>query len=140
MKYLFEAIEARFNANPTLALKGRKLYEGFEEDRVNVTKPYSEVNAEMVERLDTFDSDIESWELRFRYHAKDIRTDSADDWVDAMTNAFKDANILSGQFHAGGCVMVGASVPRMTDGLFDAMVNFRLIVQRRHLLPATRGS
>lgn len=138
MKYLFQAIEARFNANSMLRLKGRKLYEGFEDARVNVTKPYTELNAEMVERLDTFGSDIEVWDLHFRYHAKDIRTGAADDWVDAMTDAFKDSDIKSGRFQTAGCNMVTASVPKLKDGLFDATIDFQLIFQRRINLPLVR--
>jgi hypothetical protein len=138
VKGLFQAIEARFNAYPMLRLKGRKLYEGFEEQRVNVTKPYTELNAALVERLDTFSSDIETWELKFRFHAKGLKGESADDWVDAMTDAFKDANILAGQFVTAGTRMLIASVPKLTDGLFDATMTFRLIFKRNLNSPLVR--
>jgi hypothetical protein len=140
MKYLFQAIEARFNANPTLRLKGRKLFEGFDEARVNVVKPYTEVNAAMVQRLDTFGSDVETWELNFRFHAQDLKTGAADDWIDAMTDAFKDANIKAGQFQCAGTVMLGASVPKLNNGVFDATVRFRIIFQRTVNLPLVRYS
>lgn len=138
MKYLFQAIEARFNANPTLRLKGRKLFQGFEQARVNEVKPYSELNASMVQRLDTFGSDVETWELAFRYHAKDLRGTSADDWIDAMTDAFKDANIRAGQFQTAGVMMLNAAVPQLANGVFDASIRFRMIFQRRELLPLVR--
>jgi len=140
VKYLFEAIEARFNANPTLRLKSRKLYEGFEETRVNVTKPYTELNAELSERLDTFDTDIEQWDLRFRYHAKALKGTTADEWVDAMTETFKDANIRSGHFVTCGCRMVSASVPKLADGLFDATIRFEVTIQLTLKSPFVRSA
>ena len=74
MKHLFDAIEDRLNEFPQLMLKGRKLYVGFEEADVNAVRPYTELNAVLADRLDTFESDIEVWDLAFRFHADDIRT------------------------------------------------------------------
>jgi hypothetical protein len=138
MKYLFQALEARFNAFPVLRLKGRKLFEGFDTARVNVVKPYTEVNAALVERLDTFESDVETWELNFRFHAQDLQTTAADDWLDALTDAFKDADVTAGQFQCAGTQMLGASIPKLTNGVFDATARFRLIFQRRVNLPLVR--
>lgn len=138
MKYLFQALEARFNAFPVLKLKGRKLYEGFEDARVNVVKPYTEVNASMVERLDTFTTDIETWELNFRFHAQDLKTAAADDWIEAMTDAFKDADVRAGAFQCAGTQMLGAAIPRLTNGVFDATARFRAIFQRHVNLPLVR--
>jgi hypothetical protein len=138
MKYLFQAIEARFNAFPVLKLKGRKLFEGFDTARVNVVKPYTEVNASMVGRLDTFESDVETWELNFRFHAQDLQSGATDDWLDALTDAFKDADVTAGQFQCAGTQMLGAFIPRLTNGVFDATARFRLIFQRRVNLPLVR--
>ena len=140
MTGLFAALEARFNANPTLQLKGRKLYDGFQEASLNVTKPYSEVNYELSDDLSSFSSDIEEYELRFRYHAKDLRTGAATAWVDAMTEAFRDANILSGAFTTAGCRRTKWSVPNLTDGLYDASITFKLIVKRTLNSPVVRGT
>jgi hypothetical protein len=138
MKYLFQAIEARFNAFPVLKLKGRKLFEGFDTARVNAGRPYTEVNAALVERLDTFESDVETWELNFRFHAQDLQTKAADDWLDALTDAFKDADVTAGQFQCAGTQMLGASIPKLTNGVFEATARFRLIFQRRVNLPLVR--
>jgi hypothetical protein len=135
VKYLFDAIEARFEDYPALVLRGRQLYVGFEEVPVNATKPYTELNARLVERLDTFASDIEVWDLDFRYHADALRTVDGDDWIDGMTTVFKDADIKSGVFTTAGCRMTRAEAPMLTDGLYDATIQFQLIVQRKQELP-----
>jgi hypothetical protein len=135
MKYLFDAVEDRMNEFPVLKLKGRKLYVGFEESNVNAVKPYTELNARLRDRLDTFTSDVEVWDLAFRFHSDDVRTIDAHDWVDEMTAAFKDADIESGVFQTAGCRMTGATVPNLTNGLFDASVGFELTIQREQGLP-----
>lgn len=116
-------------------LKGRKLLIGFEEANVNAVKPYTELNARLVNRLDTFDSDIEVWDLNFRYHADDVRTVDGEEWIDGITEALKDANVKSGVFTTAGCVMTGANAPKLTNGTFDAAARFRLTIQREQELP-----
>jgi hypothetical protein len=135
MKYLFDAIEDRMNEFPALMLKGRKLFVGFESANVNAVKPYTELNARLRDRLDTFTSDIEVWDLGFRFHSDDVRTIDAHDWVDEMTAAFKDADIESGVFKTAGCRMTSATVPNLTNGLFDASIGFELTIQREQGLP-----
>jgi hypothetical protein len=135
MKYLFDAIEDRMNEFPALMLKGRKLYVGFESANVNAVKPYTELNARLRNRLDTFTSDVEVWDLAFRFHSDDVRTIDAHDWIDGMTEALKDADIESGVFQTAGCRMTGATVPNLTDGLFDASIGFELTIQREQGLP-----
>lgn len=140
MTGLFDAIEARFNASPTLRLKGRKLYEGFGDVHVSLTKPFTEVDIKMIERLDAFDADVEKWSVEFRYHAKDVTTAAAEAWVEAITEAYKDANIRSGRFATCGCRMMSASPPTLDDGAFNVAANFELIVQRARNLPQVRGA
>ena len=138
MTGLFAALEARFNANPTLRLKGRKLYDGFQEAKLNVTKPYSEVNYEWVGDSSTFDTDVGIYELRFRYHAKDLKTGSAKAWIDAMEATFRDSNVRSGEFEWAGCKQLGWSMPTLTDGLYDAAIRFRATIARRINSPLVR--
>lgn len=130
MKYLFDALEKRLSEFPALVLKGRKLYVGFGEENVNATKPYTELNAKLARRLDTFAVDVEEWDLDFRYHADANRSTDADDWIDGMTDALKNANVMSGNFQTVQCSMTDASVPKLTDGLFDAAIGFKLIIQK----------
>ena len=138
MRGLFRSLELRFDSNPTLRLLGRKLYEGFEDQRVNVARPYVEVNPNLPDRADTFDSDLEIWNLPFRYHAKDLRTTAATEWIEAMENVFRDANIFSQYFSTCGVRMMEASVPSLSNGLYEATVRFQLTLQRRANLPLVR--
>ena len=138
MKYVFPALKQRFNSSAELRRVGRELYQGFAEKRVNVPPPYTEVNGRLASRQDTFESDIETWELTFRYHAKDIRTKSADDWIEAMQATFKDANITHYSFHCCGCMAGEVTSPTSDNSKFDASAKFRLTIQRRVKSPAVR--
>lgn len=132
---LFRSLESRFNGNPTLLRLGRKLFEGFEDQRVNATRPYVEVNPNLPDRADTFDSDVEVWNLPFRYHAKDLRTTAATDWIEAMENVYRDANLFSPFFSTCGCRMMEAAVPSLANGIYEAAVRFQLTLQRTANVP-----
>ena len=133
---IFAALEMRFNSFPLLVTAGRKLYQGFDEDReaiINV-RPYTEVNIEKDStNLSTWDADIDRWDLRFRYHAKDLRTISADAWLGLMRAAFKDAGsaLNSHAFICCGTQEAAMSSPRNKDSAYDASIRFLMTLQRR---------
>lgn len=130
MKYVFPALKIRFNRSAELRRVGRELFQGFDNKRLNVPPPYTEVNGRLAQRLDTFDSDIETWDLTFRYHAKDIRANSADDWIEAMQATFKDANITHWAFQCCGCVAGEIVSATSENSAYNASAKFRLTIQR----------
>ena len=137
MRALFDALKARYRGHPVLRAKGRDLLEGLNEtERLSVTRPYTEVNFEMTERLDTWGSDVETWQATFRYHAASIQTLSAHDWLEAMQDTFKDANIVSPFFHCAGTVMRTSSGASESDGGYDASAVFDIFIQRQVTNPA----
>lgn len=140
MKYVFPALKQRFNSSAELRRVGRELYQGFAEKRVNVVPPYTEVNGRLASRQDTWDSDIETWELTFRYHAKDIRINAGADWIEAMQATFKDANVTGFGFHCCGCRAGEVTSPTSENSKFDASAKYRLTIQRRVLSPSVRGA
>src|SRR3990167_9397412 len=100
---LFAALEQRFNANPALVTVGRKLYQGFDEERKNVVRPYTELNMDMTERFDAWNgTDIEAWDVRFRYHAKDLQPNAASAWRTEIRRSFKEAKVTSHAFTCCG--------------------------------------
>jgi hypothetical protein len=137
---IFAALELRFNASPALVTTGRKLLQGFDEERdVNVVRPYTEVNIDKTSaNLSTWDSDIDEWDLRFRYHAKDLRTRAAETWLGAMRAAFKDSNVSNYAFHCCGVREAALSAPRNKDSAYDAAIRFLMTVQWRVNSPVTR--
>jgi hypothetical protein len=141
MKALFDALRSRYRANSVLRTKGRDLYLGLrEQERPTVTKPYAEVNLEMTERLDTFDSDVETWSATFRFHTNDIRTNPAHEWLEALQEAYKDARIASYAFHCAGMRMMRSAGPSASDGGYDASATFNLFIQRLVNSPLVRGA
>lgn len=127
----FDAVASRFNGNQELLKVGRKLFYGFASQRVNESMPYTEVNPSLIERLDTFDADVESWSMPFRYHAKDPTTGEAGAWLEGMIGTFRDANITFGT-PAGTAQMrmVGSDLPVLSNGMYDAAIEFGAILQR----------
>jgi len=136
---IFEALELRFNANETLVRVGRKLYQGFNEERVSLVHAYSEVNMDKTPRqLGTFGSDIDEWDLRFRYHAKDLRPTAAEQWLTAMRAMFKDSNLSNFFFHCAGVQEAAVSAPRHGDATYDAAIRFLATIQWRVNSPQVR--
>ena len=140
---IFKALEMRFNANATLVTTGRKLIQGFDEDNLtNLERPFTEVNIERTSaQLNTFGSDIDEWDLRFRYHAKDIRTLAAETWLGAMRAWYKDAGaVLSNYaFDCCGTREAAMSSPRNQNTAYDAAIRFLMTVQWRVRSPMTMG-
>lgn len=137
---IFAVLEMRFNANPTLVTVGRKLLQGFDELRLeNVVLPFTEVNIDKTgANLSTFGSDIDEWDLRFRLHAKDLRTVGAELWLGAMRGMFKDSNLISYAFHCCGVREAALSAPRNKDSVYDATIRFLMTVQWRVNRPLVR--
>lgn len=131
MKAVFTALRNRFHSNPTLKRVGRDLLVGLlEKDRLTVTKPYTEVNLSKVSSQDTFDSDIDVWKCEFKYHAKDMRSDAAFTWMEAMRTTYKDGNITSTEFHCAGMSLESMEGPSTAKGTYDAKATFTLTAQR----------
>lgn len=141
---IFAALEMRFNASPALVLNGRKLYQGFDEERTknkNVIWPYVEVAIGESESLSTWAADIDKWELRFLLHSKDLRPNAAQLWLDAMRAAYKDAGtgLNAAAFTCCGCRELSASGPTTKAPGWEATMRFMLVVQWRQLAPSIRG-
>ncbi len=131
MKAVYTALKTRFFANPTLRRVGRDLVVGLlEKEKLNVVRPYTEVNLTRERGLDAFDADIDEWKCVFKYHAKDLRTQAAFDWMEAMRTTYKDGNITSPEFSCSGMSLTSTEGPQESDGSFDARATFMLTVQR----------
>lgn len=137
---IFDALELRFNGFESLVTVGRKLFHGFDEDRKNVVYPYSEVTIARGRYLGTFGADIDEWDLRFRYRAKDQRPNSALTWLREMRAAFKDGDLGNHAFHWCGTNETGLTAPVLKDGVWTAAIRFMLTVQWKELSPSVRGN
>lgn len=138
MTGLFAALESRFNGHAKLKLYGRKLYEGFEgDDRKNATRPFTEVTYAMEEDVSTFDTDVEIYDLRFRFLGKDLQALSARQWVLWMREAYREGNVYGPEFLTAGLRLRRASGPMLRNGLYDAEMVFEWIVERRTNSPVT---
>lgn len=136
---IFAALEMRFNANQALITTGRQLLQGFDDKRKNVVRPYTEVKIEKdALSLSTFESDIDRWNLQFRYHAKDLRTMAADLWLGGMRAMFKDGNLSNYAFHCAGVNEGVVTAPTQRDSAYDAAIRFVMTIQWRVNSPLLR--
>lgn len=138
MTGLFDALEFRFDSNSKLRLYGRKLFEGFQDqERPNVTRPYTEVSYEMADDLSTFETDVEVYDLRFRYFAKALQSNAATNWIKYMREVFREGNLYGPELLTAGMRLRRATGPMLRGGLYDAEMNFEWIVERRVNSPVT---
>ena len=139
MKLFFDSLVARYATSTKLRHTGRKLVRPATITPRNTVKPFVTVEGRMIGKLDTFDSDLETWELEFVYNGKSLRVADADDWLEAMVETFEHANILGGLFTTVGMNMTGREEPTRDGDTFTASVTFELTVQRRTRSPLTRA-
>ena len=141
MKFVFPAIETRFDANSTLTGVGRKLYRVTDDTpNDNTVRPFTVVAGTLVETLDTFASDIEIWSLVFGFIGKRVDATNADTWLEQMIASFEDADITSADFSTAGCKLISQEAPVINDVAYDAGATFELTIERTVLNPVARGS
>ena len=138
MKMIFDALEDRFGTNKRLRIIGRKLVRPTEINPKNEVRPFVTVDGSMVEKLDTFTSDLEKWSLEFVYNGKSLRVADADEWLEQMIATFEHATIAAGQFTTVSMEMTGQEGPSRDGEVFTASISFDLTIQRVKLSPRVR--
>lgn len=128
---VFDALRLRFRSNPTLATKSRDVVLDLtDQDRPNVVRPYVDCTMTLEEQHNSFDTDVDEYEVEFRYHAGGIKPLAAHEWLEAIRIAFKDADLKSHAFQCCGIRQTGARGPSSADGGYDAAATFRVFAQR----------
>ena len=85
----------------------------------------------MTDDLSTFETDVEAYDLRFRYFAKDLKLNAAANWVKYMREAFREGNLYGPELLTAAMRLKRASGPMLRGGLYDAEMAFEWIVERR---------
>lgn len=128
---LFYAIRLRFRSNPTLFSKSRDvLLDLTDQDRPNAVRPYVDCTITLADQPNTLNTDIDEYEVEFRFHAGGIKPMAAHEWLEAMRTMFKDSDLKSHAFQCCGIRQTGARGPGSADGGYDAIATFRMFVQR----------
>lgn len=140
MRALFSILERRFKADKQLTKVGRKLYEGFQGERLRSTLPYVEVTFGNTEVLDGFAVDFEDIEVDFTISSKNVEPTEADNIMRAMRRVFKDAIDESDELHLVVLRYSTSAGPHLEDGVYRGDMGFIASVQRKVLLPAVRGT
>lgn len=140
MRAIWEAISTRFKGDAVLVKVGRALYFGLPDD-MHKSPPYWYVLIEEQNSdLDTFDTDIETYRLRFRLMTSDLRGLNALDIVDAFRRVFDDGLLQHADFEDTTAMFLGASGPSMDPGEpFTAELLYEVVAQRVVDTPLVRG-
>ena len=138
MKYVFPALDRRFERDRLLKKLGRKLFLGSVEE-VRVTHAYVELTVENVSHeFDTFDTDEPVYDLMFTAYPGRGLVDRCWNLLDHLKRVYKDANVESGYFKTSGCPFVSSTTPELIDGAYRGSISFALHVTMNELSPATR--
>ena len=140
MNTLFAALESRFNANTQLVGFGRKLYEG-QNGLPRQSGPHTCVDMVLSDRLDTFTSDIEVYDVEFTFFSASVHPDDCRDWLENVIDVFETANLTISGATNPSTVLIGQNEPSIgINNTYWASSRYRIVVQRNSLKPATRGA
>jgi hypothetical protein len=125
MKNLFPALETKFDAVAALVAVGRKLVRSKQE-----SAPHTLVETEPTDTLDTFDSNIEVYTVRFTYTGKrGIVATNADTWLTQMIATFDDTTLSSAAWTNCRTQRISKREPEVVDGRYQAGLEYEITVQ-----------
>lgn len=139
MQALFDAIQDRFDEDGTLPVLGRKVYQGFENERAKTVLPFVDVTFFGPSPVDTFVDDVEEYSIRFSLFTKRIRPRDAAELKEAMMRVFDDCNLHHGEFYTVGFLRESAHGPVLRDGVYQSTLDYRVTIHRTAMVPAIRG-
>lgn len=140
MKSITDAIIQRFDSDKTLVLFARKIHVGLGTEPVK-TLPY--VNLSLTgpsAELDTFDADIESYDVEFTMFGQDSTPDSLNRSAKEMMRVFDDCNLVSGDFTTVMFQRTGGVSPFLLLGVYRASLAYEVIVQMVSQVPVVRAN
>lgn len=134
---LFDACVVRFDAQAALKAVGRRLSR-----TPHSTRPWTEWEPIGFDTLDGFNDDILTQAVLFTFHGKFPTPDTADTWLEEMTDAFDDFfGLAVTGFTTSGVNRLGSDDgPRIVDAKFEASAEYEFILHRDTLKPAVRGA
>jgi len=138
MQALFDAIRDRFDEDGALPVLGRKVYQGFENERAKTVLPFVDVTFFGPSPIDTFADDVEEYTVRFSLFTKRIRPRDAADLKETMMMVFDDCYLHHGAFYIVGFLRESAHGPVLRDGVYQSTLDYRVTVQRVIMAPAVR--
>ncbi len=136
MKDVFPALERRFKGAVRLRQLLRKLYHGFDGERIKATLPFVEVTCNTVHHdNDTFDTDEPEYDLTFSLYGKQERARQMMDAIDEMRQTFHKGSVSSDAFTTVIMRETGTRGPILDDGVYKAQMGFTLHVTRKTANP-----
>lgn len=139
MQTLFDAIQDRFDEDGMLPVLGRKIYQGFENERAKTVLPFVDVTFVGPSQMDTFGNDVEELTAIVSAFTKRIRPRDAALLKEALMRVYDDCNLHHGEFYTVGFSRESAHGPVLRDGVYQSTIDYRVLVQRTVMVPAVRG-
>jgi len=138
MQALFDAIQDKFDEDSVLPVLGRKVYQGFENERAKTVLPFVDVTFIGPASIDTFGNDVEEYTVQFSAFTKRVQPRKAAELKEWLMRVFDDCNLIHGEFYAVGFLREGAHGPVLRDGVYQSTIDYRVTVQRTVMVPAVR--
>ncbi len=136
MKDVFPAIDRRFKGNRRLTQLLRKMYQGFDGERIKGVLPFVEVTCNAIHHEhDTFDTDEPEYDLTFSLYAKQERARQMMEAVEEMRQTFHKGSVSSDAFTTVIMRETGTRGPILDDGVYKAQMDFTLHVSRKTANP-----
>lgn len=140
MKAFADAIVQRFNSDKTLKRYARRIHVGVGDDPIK-TLPYVDLSISGPSaELDTFDADLESYEVEFTLFGKDSIPDNLNRAITEMMRVFDDCNLVSGDFETVMFQRTGGEGSFLVDGVYRASLAYDAIVQMVSQIPVVRAN
>lgn len=136
MEAIFTALQARFKADTEAKKVLGRLYQGFEGEPIRSVLPYVEVSkSNESDELDTFDSDVESFDLTFTIFTKRLHPKKPNQGTSILRRLFDDVDLASESFNTVMFRRTGGDGPKLVDSLYQASITFSVILHRKTPVP-----
>lgn len=141
MQVLVETIRSRFEQDVSLRANGRKLYFGLDGAQKSVL-PYVDLIFVSSAPTDNFAADVEEYQIQFSIFTKRETPDLCFSIIDDMVRVFDDCELdgaeRSPPFYTLIFERTGIIGPRVVEGVYQAIMTYRVVIQRLNMVPATR--
>jgi hypothetical protein len=132
MKDIFPALERRFKGNRRLTRLLRKLYHGFDGERVKSVLPFAEVTCNAVNHdSDTFDTQEPLYDLTFNLYTKREQARQIMDAIAEMRETFHLADVTSAAFDTIIMRETSTRGPVLDDAVYKAQMDFTHHISRK---------
>ena len=136
MHLIWPAIEAKFQGSAKLRKLARRVYLGLGAERQKVPLPYINVNRTGGGPIETYGQALEVYELQFQLYTKHETPDKCLELMRVFQIVFhNNCSWPGGEFIPSEFLRTGQTGPESIDGVYQATLEYTMMVQRVQGVP-----